>query len=96
MRALAKITTVLLATTCASAWAAETVTYTYDARGRLVAVSRAGTVNNGVATSYGYDKTDNRTNVTITTGGGGGMAAAPSPGSKEARPAPAQAKGAPK
>ena len=95
MRALAKITTALLATTSASAWAAETITYTYDARGRLVTVSHAGSVNNGVATSYGYDKTDNRTLVT-TTGGGGGMAAAPPPGTKDAKPAPAQAKGAPK
>jgi hypothetical protein len=49
-----------------AAGASETITYTYDARGRVKQVSRSGTpaVNNGVATSYGYDKADNRTNKT--------------------------------
>jgi hypothetical protein len=46
---------------------AETITYTYDARGRLVKVERSGTVNNGVVTSYGHDKANNRT-VKTTTG----------------------------
>lgn len=46
--------------------AAETITYTYDARGRLKQVQRSGTVNNGVATSYTIDKADNRTNKTTT------------------------------
>ena len=50
------------ASTVASA--AETITYTYDARGRLVQVQRTGTVNNGVRTDYRYDKADNRSNVT--------------------------------
>ena len=46
--------------------AAETVTYRYDARGRLVRVERAGTVNNNVATNYTFDKADNRTAKTTT------------------------------
>lgn len=46
--------------------AAETITYTYDARGRLVQVQRSGTVNNGVNTTYQIDKADNRTNKTTT------------------------------
>ena len=46
--------------------AAETITYTYDARGRLVQVQRSGTVNNGVSTTYQIDKADNRTNKTTT------------------------------
>lgn len=50
----------------ALALAAETITYTYDARGRLVKVERTGTVNNGVKTEYKHDKADNRTNVTVT------------------------------
>lgn len=50
----------------ASAQAAETVTYSYDARGRLVKVARTGTVNNGVNTTYTIDKADNRTNKTTT------------------------------
>jgi hypothetical protein len=47
----------------AAAMANETITYTYDARGRLVKVERSGTVNNGVKADYVYDKGDNRTNV---------------------------------
>ena len=50
-----------------AAWAAETVTYTYDARGRLVKVVRTGTVNNNVKAEYKYDKAENRTNVTVTS-----------------------------
>lgn len=40
--------------------AGETITYTYDPLGRLIAVERAGTVNNGVDTTYVYDEADNR------------------------------------
>jgi hypothetical protein len=49
----------------AAAWASETVTYTYDARGRLVKVERTGSVNNNVSAEYKYDKGDNRTNVNV-------------------------------
>jgi uncharacterized protein involved in exopolysaccharide biosynthesis len=48
------------------AQAAETLNYTYDARGRLVKVERTGTVNNNVTTNYTIDKADNRTNKTTT------------------------------
>lgn len=48
------------------AHATETVTYTYDARGRLIKVTHGGTVNNGVVTTYAQDKVENRTNVTTT------------------------------
>jgi hypothetical protein len=47
--------------------AAETIAYSYDARSRLVRVERSGSVNNNVATHYGYDKAGNRT-VKTTTG----------------------------
>jgi YD repeat-containing protein len=50
----------------ATAHATETVTYTYDARGRVVGVAHAGTVNNGLATTYTSDNADNRTQVTTT------------------------------
>jgi hypothetical protein len=46
--------------------AAETITYVYDARGRLKQVIRTGTVNNGVTTTYTIDKADNRINKTTT------------------------------
>ena len=48
------------------AYAAETITYTYDAKGRLVKVVRSGNVNNGVTADYTHDKANNRTNVTVT------------------------------
>ncbi|MDC7811713.1 hypothetical protein CA223_18410 [Sphingomonas koreensis] len=50
----------------AAALASETVTYSYDARGRLVAVKHSGTANNNVQVNYAYDKADNRTNKTVT------------------------------
>jgi hypothetical protein len=43
----------------------ETITYTYDALGRLENVSRSGTVNNGEQATYTYDAAGNRTNVTV-------------------------------
>jgi hypothetical protein len=46
--------------------AAETITYKYDAKGRLVEVKRTGTVNNNVTTTYQHDKADNRKNSTTT------------------------------
>lgn len=46
--------------------AAETIIYTYDAKGRLVKVERSGTVNNGVKAEYTHDKSNNRTNVKVT------------------------------
>jgi YD repeat-containing protein len=52
-----------------TAHAAETITYKYDARGRLVEVKRTGTVNNNVKTTYTHDKANNRKTVT-TTGSG--------------------------
>ncbi|MEA3015109.1 MAG: hypothetical protein QOD42_3654 [Sphingomonadales bacterium] len=51
----------------AAAVANETITYSYDARGRLVKVERSGNVNNGVKAEYKYDKGDNRTNVNVVS-----------------------------
>lgn len=56
--------TALIAASAANA--SETITYSYDARGRLVKVERSGTVNNGVTTTYVYDKADNRVSRTTT------------------------------
>lgn len=55
-----------IATIPALAVASETINYTYDAKGRLVRVAHTGTVNNGVATNYAYDRADNRNQVTTT------------------------------
>jgi hypothetical protein len=46
--------------------AAETITYTYDAKGRLVKVVRTGTVNNNVTYQYTHDKANNRKKVKVT------------------------------
>lgn len=46
--------------------AAETLTYTYDAKGRVVKVQRSGTINNGVKSEYVYDKVTNRKNLKVT------------------------------
>lgn len=46
--------------------ASETVSYSYDAKGRLVRVAHAGSVNNGVVANYSFDKADNRTNLNVT------------------------------
>lgn len=46
--------------------ATETITYTYDAKGRVIKVVHTGTVNNGVTVDYTHDKADNRTKVKTT------------------------------
>ena len=46
--------------------ASETITYTYDAKGRLVKVEHSGSVNNNVVANYSYDHADNRTNVNVS------------------------------
>ena len=56
----------ILLVTGGAAHAAETITYVYDARGRVKQVVRTGTVNNGVTTTYTVDKADNRTNKTTS------------------------------
>lgn len=50
----------------ASALASETITYTYDANGRLVKVVHTGTVNNGITKEYTHDKADNRKRAKVT------------------------------
>lgn len=47
--------------------ASETITYSYDALGRLVQVAHSGAVNQNASAIYQYDKADNRSNVTVIT-----------------------------
>ena len=56
----------------AGARAAETITYNYDALGRLTKVEHAGTANDGVVAAYTYDKAGNRENLTVTGAAGAG------------------------
>ena len=67
MKRKAKLAALLMALAPLAAHAAETITYTYDAKGRLVKVARSGSVNNGVQTIYGHDKANNRKSK-VTTG----------------------------
>lgn len=66
MRASRLALSAALLLTSGAALAAETVTYRYDARGRLVEVARSGSVNNGVTTTYAHDRANNRTTKTTT------------------------------
>ena len=66
MRKSTIFVSVLLASVSVSAIAAETITYTYDAKGRLTKVVRTGTVNNNVQAQYTHDKANNRKNITVT------------------------------
>lgn len=49
--------------------ALETITFSYDARGRLVRVAHAGGINDGAVTRYAFDKADNRVRKQATKGG---------------------------
>lgn len=62
----AALTLPLLVAAASPALSTETITYSYDARGRLVTVAHSGTANNGLQTTYSHDKADNRTNKTTT------------------------------
>lgn len=49
-----------------AAQSTETIRYIYDARGRVIRVERTGTVNNGVVSTYQYDRANNRQRVTTS------------------------------
>lgn len=66
MRLIRAIGAFALLISSSAAWATETITYTYDAQGRLVTVVHSGTVNNGLTTTYTNDAADNRVTVTTT------------------------------
>lgn len=66
MRASKLALSAALLTLSGVALGAETITYQYDAQGRLVTVARTGSVNSGVTTTYGHDKADNRVSKTTT------------------------------
>lgn len=68
-RARALMLTGLAFATVAPAFAQETITYTYDNKGRLITVNHNGGPSNGVNASYTYDNADNRTNVAVTGAG---------------------------
>lgn len=60
---------IMLPLAVGTAWAGETITYTYDALGRLAEAQSSGTVNNGQDVAISYDAAGNRTNYTVTGAG---------------------------
>lgn len=65
-----------------SVYAAETVAYSYDARGRLIKVVRSGSAqsNSNVTTDYSHDKANNRKQlVTINSPNSSGTPPSPPP-----------------
>jgi YD repeat-containing protein len=71
MKTLGKLATSLsaLALLASTAHASETITYTYDARGRLVKVVHTSPTTPSLTNNqacYTYDKADNRTQVKTT------------------------------
>lgn len=47
-------------------YAQETQSYSYDAKGRLIKVERAGGIQDGADSDYAYDAANNRTGVATT------------------------------
>lgn len=66
MRGLAISFATLVILTPISVNSAETITYTYDAKGRVIKIVRAGTINNGRIKQYTHDKANNRKTVRST------------------------------
>lgn len=64
MRAILVIAAFAATLVPVAAFASETITYGYDAKGRLIQVGHAGSVNDGLTATYAYDAADNRTSVT--------------------------------
>lgn len=62
-----------------AAAASETVTYSYDALGRLVAVATSGGPNDGVDVGTSYDPAGNRCHHVVAAGGGAQPCPAPPP-----------------
>lgn len=57
---------VLVTSSFSSLMSAETKTYIYDTRGRVIRVEVTGGPSSGTTTAYGYDAAENRTSVTVT------------------------------
>lgn len=72
-----------------AARAGETINYTYDSLGRLVAAKSTGTVNNNQVASYCYDAAGNRFYAeAVSTGTAANCATAPTPTPTPTSPRP--------
>ena len=61
MRNLLKLIGASALALSATAEGSETVGYRYDVHGRLIRMDRSGDMNNGIRTTYTWDRADNRT-----------------------------------
>lgn len=61
-----RLVPIALLTESSAAVASETTTYSYDALGRVVAVSRSGGASAGANSTYTYDPAGNRAQVTTS------------------------------
>ena len=66
MRAILIFAASAAALVSAAAQAGETVTYSYDAKGRLTQVQHAGGPTDGLTSSYAFDAADNRSSSQVT------------------------------
>ncbi len=72
-RVLATASIIALMPHAAPAATAETVTFSYDALGRLIANTTSGGVNAGLSQTYTVDAADNRTAKAVTNAPPGGL-----------------------
>jgi Bacterial Ig domain len=67
VRLCASIATSVMATAIGcQVGANETISYSYDAKGRLIQVARSGSINDGSSTAYSYDNADNRKALSVS------------------------------
>lgn len=66
LQTIAVVAAMAVLSAAAVAAATETITYTYDAKGRLILVHHSGTVNNNVIANYTLDNAQNRKNLKVT------------------------------
>ena len=66
VRTMAVVLACALGGSAVAAYATETITYTYDGRGRLVSVAHDGSVNDNVVSNFTFDDADNRKTLNVT------------------------------
>jgi YD repeat-containing protein len=79
MRFLQLLSGAVILVTSTGSIASETVTYSYDAQGRLIKTETAGTINNGNSTGTAYDTAHNRYHYASALNGATLPAAPPPP-----------------
>jgi hypothetical protein len=79
LRLLASSSVIAIGFACLPAHAQETITYQYDALGRLISSQVSGGPNNNVTTTTSFDSAGNRTNYKVTGSTGSTPTPTPTP-----------------